>query len=743
MASFREAGPHTDCFKFSDKNMKFLIRNADINVGGEKAKMGEIIIKDAPLKYKKPLGYGDLEGDYNGKVGGEKEVEVAGEKYCRENSTEDCRDFLEYLEGSGYLSAQLKTRLLFGSKSYNLNKKKVDSLIRKIANIKVAENQILPILQNIMRAGVKHVKDIEALLQAVLSIPSKERKCPDSSLSNLFQVVKAMEAAGFCESDEVENFIGGLLGVRKGKSSEIIAKNLPKLLSLSEKPINLKKIIEVIKSINVLRFENADLAEIILNRVKNTKDERRLAIVVFPVADIGVVFGDRADIFDALIKNDYRVLYYEVSTDRDFYKRLKEATKDQKASLLLIGGHGTPKGVNFGSESFDYQEEVYFLDLSDKEEMNRNRIGDLVDGVLEDGGQIILCSCSTGHGEDKKLNMANLLRDVFPYAGDILAPEGVALNYLEYDSKERRFHAEFNSPAYNAIGRKLKCPSSYKRLSEKHISAFIRSLKIHSPLPGVESKAVNNLWCMGTKGREEMRKQTIKSLVGLIDGRDTVSETARVILAHIGKEAVPPLVERLQVSKSALEPLKFIARKYGLRLENLIADNWKKEYRIILPEVARALGSKGRTEFIPQLFEALREGGQVKEEAINSLNKLIHAGVLFYIRTAIGGSDIEKKRQVLTFCTLSADLKKALASSLITESKLHIYVLDVLPNKEADKEIRRLAARLLGDIGLYWSDECILEEILGVGLFTPRNDDKELCRIALESLMRIRKKRNE
>jgi len=65
--------------------------------------MGDIIIGNAPSKYRKALSVGDTHEGPKGNDGKEEAWKAAAE-YCRQEDPSNCEKFLEYLERSGYAS---------------------------------------------------------------------------------------------------------------------------------------------------------------------------------------------------------------------------------------------------------------------------------------------------------------------------------------------------------------------------------------------------------------------------------------------------------------------------------------------------------------------------------------------------------------------------------------------------------------------------------------------------------------
>ncbi|MFA5090978.1 MAG: LysM peptidoglycan-binding domain-containing protein, partial [Candidatus Omnitrophota bacterium] len=171
------------------------------------------------------------------------------------------------------------------------------------------------------------------------------------------------------------------------------------------------------------RFSPEIFTELMTNRIHDSPDGRKLAVVIFSTADHnGALFTEENNtLFDSLIKKGYRLMYYEAATDDEMVDVLRDATKDEQASLLLIGAHGSSSRLKFGSEPLVNEgipSEGYFLDLEDEHELRRIQISD----SLKDGGSILLMSCGTGAGHCDEANLANMLYRVFPEAAHLIAP---------------------------------------------------------------------------------------------------------------------------------------------------------------------------------------------------------------------------------------------------------------------------------------------------------------------------------
>jgi hypothetical protein len=119
-----------------------------------------------------------------------------------------------------------------------------------------------------------------------------------------------------------------------------------------------------------MRLRSAQLLNEVLNNrfAPRAKDDTRpTAILAYARAatDEHRAF-DRNNLED-LCKN-YRVMYYEVGSDRDVVDALKDGSKAGSAALVVIGGHGNTHDVNLGGVSTSYanyspRDEALELDL--------------------------------------------------------------------------------------------------------------------------------------------------------------------------------------------------------------------------------------------------------------------------------------------------------------------------------------------------------------------------------------------
>ena len=180
------------------------------------------------------------------------------------------------------------------------------------------------------------------------------------------------------------------------------------------------------------RLWKAGAVEEILNNRRNPglKDRRPLAVVIENRHEDDPVF--RTVGIHRLTKA-YRVLYYQVDTDTEMLRAMEEATSGQKASLVLLGGHGRPKQLALGASNLSDEmsaDEKYYLDSGDLKQL---RAFDWA-GSIASQAQIILLSCLTGAGRAKKENLANTMAKVIPQAW-IFAPTVPTNSMLGLDAQ--------------------------------------------------------------------------------------------------------------------------------------------------------------------------------------------------------------------------------------------------------------------------------------------------------------------
>lgn len=491
----------------------------------------------------------------------------------------------------------------------------------------------------------------------------------------------------------------------------------------------LKEIRLITKSISYRRFEydGKVYREIVRNRILDRPDGRPLALVVFPHprSDYNKAFEHDTDLFSQFIKEGYRMMYYEASTDRQFYSILKLATNRQRARVIIIGGHGSRKTINFGynywkGSSYYY---AFHLDTRDKKRMIKRKIG----SAIEVGGSILLYSCSTGQGREQKTNMANVMREVFlPWVARIWSPvrPSSGPDRIIFD-KDHNIDAIVSPDTYDPLFGSLVCPKNKSIISERYISTYIKVLKSRPPKPGMSSAHANYLWCIAVSGKKAATDKVVRGLIDLFGGKKQSADAAVAILKQI---AVGKVLEfgRL-IGKKEYLPQIFTAWEKGILSE--------EEFMLALQNISR---SKVQ-EF---LRSSIRAGNPIKNlyilKAAVEVDLAIEGDFLnALLITSLGYSGGEMPDN----CKQAFSSPEALAYARLVEGDPYYGVREKLRKialkKSEDKRVRRSAARILGDLGDKASKK-VFKKILGVGLFNRRDKDEELCKIAMKGLKKIR-----
>ena len=192
---------------------------------------------------------------------------------------------------------------------------------------------------------------------------------------------------------------------------------------------------------NPFRFSDQTLTELTNNRNENKADKRPLAVVVLPRADWNSAFCNTSEV-DKLIKHGYRVMAYEVQSDKQFVEAIHNACTHQKFSMLLIGGHGDPGHVSFGttdprfateSENLVGASSASQLELTDTALLKNSNVSEC---ALRDA-RIVLESCSTGKGRGQSENIANFVSRAFPDTYVFAPTEVSGLTRFNFDSRDQ------------------------------------------------------------------------------------------------------------------------------------------------------------------------------------------------------------------------------------------------------------------------------------------------------------------
>lgn len=179
--------------------------------------------------------------------------------------------------------------------------------------------------------------------------------------------------------------------------------------------------------------------ELLAARETNAPDERPLAIAVYSPEDWNAALSQGH--FEPL-RQGYRVLYFEATRDEGLVEALKAGTATQKASLVLLAGHGARDSMALGAADPQRGEPVapekLYLDTTDEAELQAAKL----DERLEPGARVVLVSCSTGRGAPGD-NVAGMLSRALPSA-EIIAPMVSTNEAIRVDAAGR-----FADPGYD------------------------------------------------------------------------------------------------------------------------------------------------------------------------------------------------------------------------------------------------------------------------------------------------------
>lgn len=116
--------------------------------------------------------------------------------------------------------------------------------------------------------------------------------------------------------------------------------------------------------------------------------QKPVFLVVYNKNDWNGGFYDDQNKFNTLSK-DFNVVVYEAGNEDAFYDAVEKTAKIGDITHLLIGGHGSPNGIQLGAG----REETAYLDLTDAQKMK---------GLKKylQGAIVILEACSTGQDRE-------------------------------------------------------------------------------------------------------------------------------------------------------------------------------------------------------------------------------------------------------------------------------------------------------------------------------------------------------
>jgi hypothetical protein len=166
------------------------------------------------------------------------------------------------------------------------------------------------------------------------------------------------------------------------------------------------------------------------------EDTRPLCVVVNPAsyADHNGAFLSRVDHRIELDEIDlltchYWVLYFEASDEAELTRDIISSLErmNRTIDVLVLGGHGNPKGILLGQGNSLLREKAGTLGIEDEHIIKR------LGALVTDGGRIILESCSTAGGAAEEDNIARVIHRNAPQA-HLYAPKSAAARQAIFDA---------------------------------------------------------------------------------------------------------------------------------------------------------------------------------------------------------------------------------------------------------------------------------------------------------------------
>jgi len=172
----------------------------------------------------------------------------------------------------------------------------------------------------------------------------------------------------------------------------------------------------IVFKINPLFVGQDSYPEIIHNRLslmQSTRtDTRPIAIVVYPHVEHNNYFMLQHHVIGQFINNGYKVLFFQTRTKQEFIKVFGTLEDNEKASILMIAGHGNPQSITLGDFLMGDPIRGDYLNITIHDEEFLRLSG--VRNHIRSEANVILYSCSTGGSvKDSGDNMAKLFSRVF------------------------------------------------------------------------------------------------------------------------------------------------------------------------------------------------------------------------------------------------------------------------------------------------------------------------------------------
>lgn len=182
------------------------------------------------------------------------------------------------------------------------------------------------------------------------------------------------------------------------------------------------------------------LEQVLVNRRAGAEDTRPIAVIIASTEDWNG--GIAASKTIEQLTQHYRVMYYEADSEGHVVEALRNATRFQKAEVMVVAAHGSRGVAAFGASdprlSGQDGPSPATLDLNDQNLLALHGLRER----LAPGGHVVMMSCSTGQGRNADDNMANLMVRTFPQA-NVWAPTAPTNVEFRLDAQGRFRHPGF------------------------------------------------------------------------------------------------------------------------------------------------------------------------------------------------------------------------------------------------------------------------------------------------------------
>lgn len=286
-------------------------------------------------------------------------------------------------------------------------------------SLKTSRNDMLPILLSLARGtnGPERLRTGEwaARVEAIRSLPIGDD--PETT-GALVELLASDYATGgsLLEGKAVGGVVENGLYNRYLKSNMqesfygYIKAHMPTSLTAVEEH-RLLQVYRRAESVGIM-FPNRfvpDVRDRLLSELERPiSDNRSMALMIYPKTDYNGAFSEDSHMARALLERGYRVVYQEAGYVAEVKRLLVESTRDQKADIIVIGGHGSAHSLDLGAQKLTPAEMGTLFDE-----------GSL--GAFQKGGLLVFLSCSVGAGKEANSNLVNAARKHIPTT---IVPEG-------------------------------------------------------------------------------------------------------------------------------------------------------------------------------------------------------------------------------------------------------------------------------------------------------------------------------